>query len=64
MKNSFEDEIVDEIRRIRQAHAESLDYDLTLIIRDLQRRERASRAEIVERLPRKPQAVQQRRSSA
>jgi hypothetical protein len=47
-----EDEIVKEIRLRRQAHAESLDYDLKRITEDLQRQERESGAEIVSRPPR------------
>ena len=33
------DEIIEEIRRLREAHAASLDYDLKRITEDLQRQE-------------------------
>ena len=52
-----DDEIVEEIRRRRQAHAESLGYDLQRIIEDLQRREREAGVEVVERPPRKPRVT-------
>jgi len=51
-----EDEIVAEIRRHREAHAASLDYDLKRIVRDLQRQEQE--AGIEQRTPRKPVATQ------
>lgn len=63
MTNRVEDEIVEEIRLRRQAHAESLGYDLRRIVEDLQRQERDSGAPVVGRPPRKPQGVP-RRSSA
>ncbi len=50
-----DDEIVKEIRLRRQAHAESLDYDLKRITEDLQRQERESGAEIISRPPRQAQ---------
>jgi hypothetical protein len=52
--NRFEDEIIEEIRRRRQAHAESLGYDLTLITEELQRQEQESGIPVVTRPPRKP----------
>ncbi len=51
------DEIVEEIRRHREAHAASLNYDLKRIIQDLQRQEQESGTEVVKRLPRKPLAT-------
>lgn len=51
------DEIVDEIRRHREAHAASLDYDLKRITRDLQQQERESGRELVTRSPRLPLPV-------
>ena len=51
------DEIVEEIRRHREAHAASLDYDLKRITRDLQRQERESGKNVVSRPPRKPLLV-------
>ena len=57
MTNKVDDEIVEEIRRRRQAHAKSLGYDLKRIVEDLQRQEKASGASVTERPPRKPQAI-------
>lgn len=48
------DEIVEEIRKRREAHAASLDYDLKRITRDLQQQERESGRKVVTRPPRKP----------
>jgi len=63
MTNKVDDEIVEEIRRRRQAHAESLGYDLKRIVDDLQRREKESGTRGVERAPRKPQLVPKRSSA-
>jgi hypothetical protein len=58
-----DDEIVEEIRRRRQAHAESLDYDLLRITKDLQDQERDSGAAVVQRPPRKPVELPKRSSA-
>lgn len=63
MTNRVDDEIVEEIRRRRQAHAQSLGYDLKRIVEDLQRREKESGAAVVERPPRRPQVVPKRSSA-
>ena len=63
MTNKVEDEIVEEIRRRRQAHAESFDYDLKRITEDLQRQEKDTGASVVERPPRKPNAMLKRSSA-
>jgi len=63
MTSKTEDEIVEEIRRRRQAHAESLDYDLKRITADLQRREKESGDPVVDRPPRQPQVVPNRSSA-
>ena len=63
MTNDAEDEIVEEIRRRRQAHAEPLDYDLKRITEDLQRQELASCALLVQRPPREPQVLTKRSSA-
>jgi hypothetical protein len=63
MTSKIDDEIVEEIRRRRQAHAESLDYDLKRIVRDLQRRERESGSPVVNRPPRKPLPMPNRLSA-
>lgn len=63
MTNKIDDGIVEEIRRRRQAHAESLDYDLKRITKDLQRQERESGTKVVQRQPRKPQLLPKRSSA-
>jgi len=64
MPHRFEnDEIVEEIRRRREAHAKSLGYDLTRITEDLQRQERESGVPVVTLPPRKPLHVPRRRSA-
>jgi hypothetical protein len=60
MTSYLDDEIVEEIRRRRQAHAESFDYDLKQIVKDLQRQERETGLPVVERQPRKPMAMPNR----
>ena len=54
MKN---DEIIEEIRRHREAHAASFDYDLHRIINDLQQQERESDRKVVTRAPKRPLPV-------
>ena len=54
---SRDDEIVEEIRRNREAHAASLDYDSRRITEDLQRQELEAGAKVVRRQPRKPLAM-------
>ena len=63
MTYQVDDEIVEEIRRRREAHAESLDYDLKRITKDLQRQERESGTPVVQRPPRKPQVLPKRSSA-
>jgi hypothetical protein len=61
--NEPEDDIVKEIRVRRQAHAESMDYDLRRITEDLQRQERESGTKVVNRPPRKAQVLPKRSSA-
>jgi hypothetical protein len=63
MTSPFDDEIVEEIRRRREAHAESLGYDLKRITEDLQRQERESGTSVVSRRPRTPHGVPKRASA-
>ena len=63
MMKNFEDEIVEEIRRRREAHAESFDYDLKRITEDLRRQQQESGMPVIQRPARKPQ-VRSKRSSA
>ena len=62
MMKNVEDEIVEEIRRRREAHAESFDYDLKRITEDLQRQQRESGMPVMRRPARKPR-VRPKRSS-
>jgi len=48
------DPIIDEIRRLRDAHAAKFNYDVREIAKDWQRRERESGRKVVYRAPRKP----------
>jgi len=52
-----DDEITEEIRRCREAHAASLGYDLARITEDYQRQELESGAKVVNRPPRRPVAA-------
>ena len=63
MTNQRDDEIVEEIRRHRQAHAEALGHDLKRITQDLQRQERESGKPVVKREPRKPERIPKRSSA-
>lgn len=56
------DEIIEEIRRRREAHAASLDNDLKRITRDLQEQERKSGRKVVTRPSRKPLPARSKRS--
>ena len=51
------DPIVEEIRRIRQKHAEKFNYDLDAIFEDLKRKERQSNRRIVSLGPKRSKAV-------
>ena len=57
MTRTIEDEIVEEIRREREAHAQSLDFDLKRITEDLQRQEHESGVQVVRRPSRRPVAM-------
>lgn len=63
MTTQSEDEIVEEIRRRRHSHAEAFDFDLKRITEDLQRQERASGVEVIQRAPRKPTFLPKRSSA-
>ena len=62
MKNEPRDEIVEEIRARRHAHAQSLDFDLSRIVADLQRQEQAAGMPTVTREPRRPEPSARRSS--
>jgi hypothetical protein len=52
------DEIVEEIRKLREAHAAALGNDLRRITEDFQRLEKQSGRKVVSRQPRRPSALQ------
>lgn len=52
----WEDEIVEEVRRVRRAHAEAHGYDLRRIYQDLKRKEQASSRKFVTLSPRPARA--------
>lgn len=53
----MKDPIVSEIRKYRQEHAQSFNYDLDSIFDDLQRKEQESGRKVVSRPPRRPKQV-------
>ncbi|MFY9343093.1 MAG: hypothetical protein WAT39_11420 [Planctomycetota bacterium] len=52
-----DDEIIAEIRRRREAHARSFDFDPKRIVEDLQRQEREAGTPVVTLPPRKPEQL-------
>ena len=52
----MKDEIVDEVRRVREAYAAQFGYDLRRIVEDLRRRERESGREYINLPPKAPAA--------
>ncbi|MFQ6091071.1 MAG: hypothetical protein ACE5OR_00055 [bacterium] len=51
------DPIVEEIRKIRQRHAEKFNYDLDAIFQDLKDKERQSKRKVVSLSPKSPKEV-------
>jgi len=56
----YRDEIVEEVRKIRQAHAARFDYDLDAIVADFGKREAEEGHEVVSFPPRRPKTVEKR----
>jgi len=52
----WRDEIVEEIREFRQAHAARFDYDLDAIVADFKKREQEGTHQVVSLPPRRPAA--------
>ena len=52
------DPIVDEVRRVRDAHAARFNYDLDAMFQDIKRRERESGLEFVEGVAQQPVSEQ------
>lgn len=53
----WDDPIVEEVRKVREEHAASLDYDLKRIFQDLKERERRSGRKTVSMPPKPPMQV-------
>ena len=53
----MDDEIVDEVHRIRDAYAAKFDYDLKRIVEDVRRRQRESGRQYVKLPPKPPDLV-------
>jgi len=53
----IDDEIVEEVRRIRDEHAAAHGYDLASIVADLREQERTSGAVVVTLQPKKPEPL-------
>ena len=51
----WEDPIVEETRKLRDAYAAQFGYDLEALFRDLKAREEASGREVISLSPRKPE---------
>jgi hypothetical protein len=56
-KTAMNDPIVDEIRRIRDAHAAKFNYDLDAIFQDIKEEEKKSGLKYVSYPPRRPENV-------
>jgi len=57
----LDDPIVEEARKVRNAHAKKFNYDLQAIAADLKAQQAASQRKTVTFAPRKPQAMALRR---
>ncbi len=51
------DDVLREVRKVREAYAQQFGYDLAAIHRDLKEQEKASGQRVVSLPPRKPKAV-------
>ena len=49
----WDDEIVEEVRQVREQHAEKFDFDLWAIYRDLKEQERGSERKLITLSPRR-----------
>jgi hypothetical protein len=50
----WNDPIVEEVRKVRDAHAKKFNYDLQAIVADLKKQQEASERKFVTHPPRKP----------
>ena len=58
MAETWTDPIVDEVRRVRDAHAAKYNYDLRAIFRDLKAKEAASGRKYLRYEPRRPRQAE------
>jgi hypothetical protein len=54
----WNDEIVEEVRKVRDKYAATFNYDLETIFRDIKKQEGKSDREFVARPPKKPEFVE------
>ncbi|MDX6496786.1 MAG: hypothetical protein QOG23_46 [Blastocatellia bacterium] len=54
----WNDEIVEEVRRVREGYASKFNYDLDAIFKDIKQQEERSDCEVVSRPPKKPELVE------
>jgi hypothetical protein len=59
----WEDEIVEETRRLREEYAAKFRYDLEAIYEDLKEQEKRSRRKVVSLQPKEPASVPQAKAS-
>ena len=59
----WEDEIVEETRRLREEYAAKFRYDLEAIYEDLKEQEKRSRRKVVSLYPKEPASVPQAKTS-
>jgi hypothetical protein len=56
--NPMNDPIVDEVRKVRDAHAARFNYDLDAIVRDIKEQEKKSERTFVSLVPEQPGPIQ------
>ena len=59
----WNDPIVEEVRKVRNAHARKFNYDLQAIVADLRKQQKASKRKFVTLTPKKPIVFPQTRAS-
>jgi hypothetical protein len=59
-EQDFKDPIVEEVRRVREAHAARFNYDLDAIVRDLREQQKNSGRTYITLPPRRPSGTSQR----
>ena len=59
----WNDPIVEEVRKVRNAHARKFNYDLQAIVADLRKQQKASKRKVVTLAPKKPAVFPQTRAS-